>query len=142
MIFDHTLIPINNSLFYLGYHSRSHRQSFTAYLVRRRSDTQLHTFPFLLSLGIPIGISLCLTTLLLYACQNSYLFYELGLCFWIFMLEIWGGEWRNEMMRNMFPYWFDCRYDGINHVLALADRSPSPHKYYIQFNFVSFLYFY
>ena len=27
----------------------------------------------------------------------------------------------NEMMRKMFPYWFDCRYDGINHVLALAD---------------------
>lgn len=27
----------------------------------------------------------------------------------------------NEMMRNMFPYWFDCRYDGINHALALAD---------------------
>ena len=49
----------------------------------------------------------------------------------------------NEMMRNMFPYWFDCRYDGINHVLALADRSPSPHKIkYIQFNFVFFLYFY
>ena len=42
----------------------------------------------------------------------------------------------NEMMRNMFPYWFDCRYDGINHVLALADRSRSPHKNYIQFNLV------
>ena len=40
------------------------------------------------------------------------------------------------MMRNMFPYWFDCRYDGINHVLALAVRSRSPHKNYVQFNFV------
>ena len=30
----------------------------------------------------------CLTTLLLYACQNPYLFYELAFCFLIFMLEI------------------------------------------------------
>ena len=42
----------------------------------------------------------------------------------------------NEMMRNMFPYWFDCKYDAINHVLALADRSRSPRKNYIQFNLV------
>ena len=42
----------------------------------------------------------------------------------------------NKMMRNMFPYWFDCRYDGINHVLALAGHSP-PHKNYIRFNFFS-----
>ena len=45
----------------------------------------------------------------------------------------------NKMMRNMFPYWFDCRYDGINHVLALADHSPS-HKNYIQINFVFYIF--
>ena len=45
----------------------------------------------------------------------------------------------NKMMRNMFPYWFDCRYDGINHVLAPADHSP-PHKNYIQFNFVFYIF--
>ena len=45
----------------------------------------------------------------------------------------------NKMMRNMFPYWFDCRYDGINHVLALTDHSP-PHKNYIQFNFVFYIF--
>ena len=69
----------------------------------------------------------CLTTLLLYACQNPYLFYKLGFGFLIF------GE-RDD--GNMFPYWFDCRYDGINHVLALADGSHSPHKNYIKFNLV------
>ena len=45
----------------------------------------------------------------------------------------------NKMMRNMFPYWFDCQYDGINHVSALADHSP-PHKNYIQFNFVFYIF--
>ena len=46
----------------------------------------------------------------------------------------------NKMMRNMFPYWFDCRYDDINHVLALADGSHSPHKNYIQFNLVFYIF--
>ena len=73
----------------------------------------------------------CLTTLLLYACQNPYLFYKLGFCFLIF------GE-RDD--GNMFPYWFDCRYDGINHVLALTNGSHSPHKNYIQFNLVFYIF--
>ena len=45
----------------------------------------------------------------------------------------------NKMMRNMFPYWFDCRYDSINHVLALADHSPL-HKNHMQFNFVFYIF--
>ena len=45
----------------------------------------------------------------------------------------------NKMMRNMFPYWFDCWYDGINHALALVDHSP-PHKNYIQFNFFFYIF--
>ena len=44
------------------------------------------------------------------------------------------------MMMIMFPYWFDSRDDGVNHVLALANRSP--HMYFLFFVgvFFSFLF--
>ncbi|KAJ6352297.1 hypothetical protein OIU76_001499 [Salix suchowensis] len=34
----------------------------------------------------------------------------------------------------MFPYWFDCRDDGVDFVLALSDHSL-PHLCFILINF-------
>ena len=61
--------------------------------------------------------------------------------FLFFNFHVRNMRWwmENKMMRNMFPYCFDCWYDGINHALALADHSP-PHKNYIQFNFVFYIF--
>jgi hypothetical protein len=44
------------------------------------------------------------------------------------------------MMMIMFPYWFDSRDDGVNHVLALPN--PSPHMYFLFFVGVFFLFFF
>ena len=44
------------------------------------------------------------------------------------------------MMMIMFSYQFDSRDDGVNHVLALANRSP--HMYFLFFVGVFFLFFF